>query len=153
MSHNHGVTDPGHYHSVPQSPHSHTGGDYGHLHPDPGHNHGDYGHAHADSGHTHPGGQAGGVFENGNLTIEGGYFGTTTGWGYASITTGYANIAASGTGIGWGYANIYTNGAYAGISNTANNYTGIAATNLCGGGASQNVQPTAIVNYFIFANA
>jgi microcystin-dependent protein len=178
--HLHGIAQTTHSHTAGDSGHNHE--DLGHGHRDPGHNHGDgghnhgdWGHGHGDSGHGHGAGDyghqhscvvdggtlAGGTLEarpgwtdgatgwgNANIYVSTGYASIQTGYanigtGYANIGTGYANLGTGYASIGTGYASIYTNGAYAGIGNTNNS----------GSGGSANIQPTAVVNYYIFANA
>jgi len=99
INHFHTVSDPGHSHGLPQSPHTH--GDFGH------------GHGVNDPTHAHSVPSAG-LGSGVNLQPGGGFnlnttLGTTASATGISIQTGFANLAAAN-------ANISINGAFTGIA-------------------------------------
>lgn len=161
--HSHGVTDPGHNHGISDPGHNHGTNDPGHAHgiADPGHSHGvsDPGHLHAE-GSSAPGNSFGGgsasteilnfdtegarVYNNVNTSTNGtgiGIDGSGTGVGVYGNTTGVSN-QASGTGVS---VNSNTTGV------TTNSATTGVATVSTGNGVAQNMQPSLVLNYIIFA--
>jgi microcystin-dependent protein len=128
--HNHGISDPGHLHSIAQTPHNHG---------DPGHAHGvnDGGHAHSGSVPFQSTGAGFGQFLPPSPAQSGGATGFNT-----SVSGTGISIQGSGTGIQAAYANINGN-----VTTSAG--TGINATGTSGSGAAMSIVPPYIELNFI----
>ena len=145
QAHAHGIYDPGHVHGVSDPGHAHVVNDPGHNHyvNDPGHNHyvNDPGHLHgipATNDEGVPGSDLvlGGT-TGGNLNSDS----ARTGIYLSASGTGVYNSAAD-TGVG---VESHTTGV-----GVASNTTAITV-NPAGTGTTQNIQPTFVTNYIIYA--
>lgn len=133
QSHNHTLHDPGHTHNMYDPGHAHGVSDPGHAHGvyDPGHYHLSWGEEGWPFGLT-----GSGAMGSGSSDFNQGYGNTSsvyTGIGIDAALTGIS-IAAAGT-------NISIDGAGTGMWIDA-----------AGGGGSQNVQPSLVLNYIIYAS-
>jgi microcystin-dependent protein len=152
QSHNHGLTDPGHAHGITDGGHNHTINNPAHTHgiTDPWHGHGvtDPGHAHGlstQSGAAGPNINADflvtSIVSNttGALASDAAATGLTVNAGPSNITV---NAATTGIWSDGAFANLGINGAF----------TGMSVQN-AGGGGSQNMPPTLVVNKLVYAGA
>lgn len=112
--HNHGITDSGHYHSLPLPLHKHSINDPGHIH------------ATVDSGHSHA---IRGIPNAEVVGNQGGFYDGNGALGNRSLTS---NQIATGLKVSSGYT---------GITVTQSGLTGITQANTCTTGISVNNSP------------
>lgn len=170
QAHTHVVTDPGHTHAITDPGHIHVVADPGHAHSvaDPGHAHSVYdpGHNHSvnDPEHTHTFSPTNVIGGPGNADVSnintGSYVSVwEMGAGIGYSKTGVSNNAAgtnvgiyaadTGVGIHAADTGVGVDRAYTGA---ANNTSKTGVTNVStGAGGTQNIQPTFVTNYIIYA--